>query len=342
MIETGLEAAFEKYELGIEEEEVEGLKNFFETALEAAAEDFSLTLDVLISTNDVLPEDGTWDEEYVKAVEQNAQIAINSINCEEADDMIERLKEKDGDLEQIAKLEEQNNDNKENGETYIKALLTAANYIEQEAWEELADYQKTEDVASLIDRIGDKGQLYYQLPENEEGKVIGYFSMEGCKCDQWYYGDLVDGKREGEGTWAYVKQENAVTTEGENLFLGYYIDIYEGQWKNDAPNGTGYLFISSRGNIMKDMEVTVVDGLVDGTYTEIEVDDDGTTWEFVYTVSNGKYIPVEPEADWVGEPEEGEIFYSIAYQRSADGTPKSASMMIAEEDELFGIAHYRD
>ena len=341
VIEKGLDAAFEKYETGIGEEEADELKDFFEAALDAALEDFSLTLDILISTNDVLPEDDTWEDAYVQALEKGAQNAVDNIDCEKADDLINRLKEKGGDEDQIARLEEQNNDNKENGDAYIDVLLAATTYIELGDWEALADYQESEEVASLMERIGDKGQLYYQIPY-EENKVIGYFSMEGCKCDQWYYGELVDGQREGDGTWVFVRQEKAVTTEGESIFLGYYIDVYAGQWKEDKPNGTGNLFISSRGNVMKDLEVTVVDGLVDGSYIDYETDEKGNVWEFEYTVSNGEYVPVEPEADWVGTAGEGKMFYSIAYQRNADGEPTSARVLITRLEDKFGIAHFRD
>jgi hypothetical protein len=36
------------------------------------------------------------------------------------------------------------------------------------------------------------------------------------------------------------------------------------------------------------------------------------------------------------------MFYSIAYQRNADGEPTSARVLITRLEDKFGIAHFRD
>ena len=66
-----------------------------------------------------------------------------------------------------------------------------------------------------------------------------------------YYGQVVDGKRSGEGI---------------QLFAGNY-SVYNGQWSNDLPNGTGTYRKTAADGTTLEFTGTYADGYENGTMT---------------------------------------------------------------------------
>ncbi len=327
-ITVAMETSLDKAEEGIENNEVDALVELYETAIEVSEGNDVLIMDILITSNDVLLEENPLHEDYVAKLEEMANYYIAGNNYDAAQELIDRLAE-EGKDSLVEELQKALDDKKLAEEAYVEVLKEAAEYIVSEDWQGLADLYASEDVYVLDEKLGDVGYISYAFNDVEHGgNVIAYYSMEGCNCNQWYYGQMKEGVRTGNGGWFWAKNESD----------GIYVENYVGQWENDAPNGAGYWYIEFGGSVIKDMDVTVANGLLHGSFTESVVDEDGYEWVMEYTIENGKYVEVEVE-DWISQ-EEGKIIYAVAYRDNEDGT-RSAVKWTAYEDEVEGIAHFR-
>ncbi len=327
-VTEALEASLEKAESGIEENEVEVLAELYDTAIEAVGENDVLVLDVLITSNDVLAEENPLQEEYVAKLEEMANYYIEGNNYEAAQELIDRLNE-EGKTELVEELQKALDDKKLAEEAYVQALIEASEYIIAGDWAGLANFCDSEEMAVLDEKLGDVGYVSYAFNDAEHGgNVIAYYSMEGCNCNQWYYGQMKDGVRTGHGGW-YWAMNNA---NGE-----LYVDNFIGEWSNDAPNGYGTRKVELAGEIIKDTSGTYVNGLLDGTYTKTDIDEDGYEWEVTYTVENGRYVEVEVE-DWI-KLEEGYYVYAVAYRDEENGS-RTAHVYKATYDDIERVAHF--
>lgn len=213
---------------------------------------------------------------------------------------------------------------------YIDILIKAQGLIEAEKWQELADFEETDEVAELRQKIGDVGNYTYVAGGGNSGEGIGYYSMEGCECNEWYFGDYENGLRSGDGGWYWAKNENSEL----------YTEIYVGEFADDKPNGKGVNTTNMNGAIYTHTG-NVVDGLYDG-----EIDIEFETEELGLRIGkaeihNGIPEEVNPD-DYKGfnmKGVAGEYVFAVVMP-SED---KSAATMFSTDGKREeGVAHFRN
>lgn len=216
---------------------------------------------------------------------------------------------------------------------YSKTMAAALTAIEADDAKALMDLQKSDAGKALAEMAGDVGNYIYMPDGGTTGKGVGFYSFEGCECDQWYVGDYKDGKREGTGIWYYVKED----TQKDEL----YKEVYTGDWSKDKPNGKGHQLIASGDTVHTDKNFKVKNGLFHGKYKIKDKLEDGTEVTGTYTLKNGKYVTISDEeltANNFAVPDEPHL--AIAFLYDAEGNIKSCTMVYAE-DVTEGVAHYR-
>lgn len=326
-INTAVAASMELAGTNVKGSQAEALVGFYETAMEATANEY-IILSVLIASNDVL-KDNPFDQEYVSKLETMSENLIESNNFDAAQELIDRLKEENSNVD-VEALEKQKEEKEAVDAAYVETLVKVAEYIETGNWIAMADLDGTDEIKVLSDRIGDVGSFSYTFTEGARaGKTIGYYSMEGCSCNQWYYGDMLDGQRHGFGGWYW-----AIYSDDQ-----LYVDNYVGQWENDAPNGSGHIYVSYGESILKDEETTFLNGLTNGTFELETVGEDGYVWQATYTISNGRYVEVEVE-NWLSPAGDGMHYYAVAYRQNEDGTTSARTWKVAT-DTVEGVSHFR-
>jgi len=326
-ISTAVAASMELAGTNVKGSDVEALVGFYETAMDATTNEV-IILDVLIASNDVLKEN-PFNEEYVSKLETMIENLIEANNYEAAQDLIDRLKEVNPDAD-IAALEQQKEEKESADASYVATLTKAVEYIEAGNWTAIADMESTDEIAALRERIGDVGNFSYTFTEGARaGKTIGYYSMEGCSCNEWYYGDMSNGQRAGFGGQYWCMYD------GDQL----YVETYVGQWENDRPNGSGHYCFAYGGEVVIDEDATYVNGRKHGTYETVSIDEEGYEWTTSYTLDNGRYIEVEVE-DWVSSAGDGYYYYAVAYRQEANGSTTARTWRVAE-DRVVGVCHFK-
>lgn len=163
----------------------------------------------------------------------------------------------------------------------LEAAMEAIEADDAAALEKLQESSKGQELAKMAQSSGS----YIYLPEGgASGVGIGFYTFDDCDCDQWYYGDYKEGKREGEGVWYYASSH----TEDGSL----YKEVYDGQWSEDAPNGKGHQLVALGDTIDTDQDFKVKNGLFYGTYKIKDKLEDGTKVSGKYKLKKGKYVTI--------------------------------------------------
>lgn len=316
-------------ENGLTEEQKAAVEDFYLAAADSlTGENRQETLN---AGSEILGSDSTVSDKYIEEMKELIQKYQDGKNFEAAkeyaDKLASALPDSEAAKDLISQVETQYNEEQK----YVDTLLKAQRFIEAQDWQGLADFSETEEVTALAEKIGDVGNYTYLAEGSNSGMGIGYYSMEGCDCNEWYYGNLVDGKREGQGGWYWAKNDDA----------GLYVDNYVGNWENDSPNGAGHWYIYMYDHVSEDKDITVVNGLLDGTYTEEFVTESGIHLTGTLTLVQGKYQSVELE-DWLKEYlNEGEIAICVIPYTETDGKESVYWLRIPADFELTGISHFR-
>lgn len=211
----------------------------------------------------------------------------------------------------------------------MEAAMTA---IDEDDAAALDALQESEEGQALVEKAKDTGSYIYFPEGGTSGTGVGFYTFDDCECDQWYFGDYVDGKREGNGIWYYVSSH----TEDGSL----YKEVYDGQWKGDVPHGRGHQLISLGDTIDTDQDFKVKKGLFYGTYEIKDTLEDGTAVTGTYKLKKGKYVTIsdeELEANNFVVPEEPHL--AIAFLYNEAGKIKSCTMVYAE-DATKGVKHF--
>lgn len=229
-------------------------------------------------------------------------------------------------------LSEENNQEVAKENLYRPLMEAAIEAIEANDAEALHELQESENAKRLSASVRD-GEHYTYFPDGEEsGKGIGFYTFKECSCKQWYYGDYKDGKRHGKGIWFYVSSN----TEDGSL----YREVYDGDWKEDVPNGKGNQLIALGDHVDTDKKFKVKNGLFYGTYKIKDKLEDGTVVRGKYKLKKGKYVTIsdeELEANNFEVPEGPHL--AIAFLYNKEGVVKSCSMVYAE-DITKGVKHF--
>lgn len=312
------------------EEQKKDIQDYYRSAVEVMEGFTESELRIMEGGVKVLGVDSAVADDYKDKVQQEINRYLEWNHLTEAGEFASRLEEtlpEDDEVKvTVAKVQEKCGAE----QAYVDVLLKAAELIDAEDWQALADFAETEEALALAEMIGDVGNYTYVFDVLEGGKyrkVVGYYSMEGCDCNEWYYGWTTDGKREGNGGWYWA----------QNYSKGLYVDNYVGEWLNDMPNGTGHRYCNSYGNVLEDKEITVKNGKYDGVFTTEYVDVNGVTYVGTYTIVEGVYQEVEVE-DWISVAE-GKIAICVVYYELEDGRHAFSSSV--PEDAVEAVAHFR-
>ncbi len=176
-------------------------------------------------------------------------------------------------------------------ELFASLTQTGEDKNREYMWKLLA----TEEYCEFAAAVKSSGEPYIYYLDN--GKGLGFYpgTTEQYGDCLLYYGDYVDGKRQGEGIW--------VGACDSNNHACYYC---EGEWANDMPNGQQYEqrdharnldmkyefeYSHINGSIV--YEGTVKDGLWDGEVIYTKLQDSGDHYDCTISFTEGKWNIVE-------------------------------------------------
>lgn len=274
------------------------------------------------------------EKEAAAKFQAEADKYVEGNNYEAAKESMKKALEQTPKDKELQAASEELDKKAEEMNAYSKTMEAAITAIEADDAQALNDLQESDAGIALAEMIGDAGSYVYIPEGGTTGKGIGYYSFEGCDCDEWYYGDYKDGVREGNGTWYFVSNDMG---DG-NL----YKEVYTGEWSGDKPNGTGHQYIASGDTVHTDQDFTVKDGLFYGTYQITDTLEDGTQVSGSYTLTDGKYQTISDEeliANSFAVPTDPHL--AIAFLYDGSGAIRSCTMVYAQ-DVTEGVAHFRN
>ena len=249
----------EAYEGGLEArlhmDDAEGLRTFYEDALEVSR---SLTEDELTANVGYVAADKVYEEDVLKILELSTEglyrigendelIAgmsghltdhleklMEEERYEEVKELIEKYRKYplevdwDGILARIEEVERLKAEN----DAFMKKVYDC---LAAEDYETMVEISHSEEVAAMVARLETESYIY--LPDSEaSGTGVGIYTYEEQDDEAsygpgyyFYYGSYENGQRTGRGS------SFASRSHWENTFY----KIFHGEWKNDAPNGYG-------------------------------------------------------------------------------------------------------
>lgn len=134
--------------------------------------------------------------------------------------------------------------------------------------------------------LKDTKDFYYYGEKDDKDRPNGK-GLAVYAGDQYYFGDFVEGKRSGEGSWIafYPEYANYIVTE----------HTYTGSWEDDVPNGKGQEHYDYDSDHMNKYDIYLQNAignfknsLYDGDMYIITVDDEGKTQEWFANCTEGK------------------------------------------------------
>ena len=246
---------------------------------------------------------------------------IDKGNYDEAKSLIEKYQDKEKDvdfqayLDEIEEIERIEAENKEFLQKVFD-LMAAQDYRALCELCKVYDYDPVSEtvfVTRFVERMEQDSLVY--VPENnvdQTGKGAGIYRYyeENTMYYYFYYGDMINGSREGEGSsfminrygydvdYNYAVSQQVKSYGGSMLFVpdslvSYF--VFTGHWENDAPNGEGTLernitFIDNSRPAYQDAICSgnLVDGLWDGPVIKKVFDNDfNYTFDLSFTAVRG-------------------------------------------------------
>lgn len=119
--------------------------------------------------------------------------------------------------------------------TNEEMLMEMSSYWEQDNLEAVSDLAHLGWFMKMSASIADQNTFYYYGERNAQGQPEGL----GIACyadNEYYYGDWVNGRREGVGRWLkfYMYYDDDAVSD-----RAYTLHMYIGEWAADLPNGEG-------------------------------------------------------------------------------------------------------
>lgn len=263
---------------------------------------------------------------------QQAEYYVEGNSYARAQEAMDKALEQTPKDKELQEAAEKLNQKAEEMKSYNETMEAAMKAIEKDDAKALDELQESEAGKALAEYVGEAGSYLY-LPEGgNSGTGIGFYTFEDCDCDQWYYGDYQDGKREGNGIWYYASSH---TDDGS-----LYKEVYDGAWSGDVPNGKGHQLIALGEKVDTDQDFKVKNGLFHGTYQIEDKLEDGTVVTGEYKLKKGKYVTISDEelkANNFEVPEEPHLAIAFLYDEA--GEIKSCTMVYAE-DVTKGVKHF--
>ena len=315
---------------GMTDDQKASTESFYTFAAGVFAGDYEDEVAVLEKGVEVVGEESTLAETYEEKVKEAIDYYLSGNNLEEAkgfaDQLVATVPSKSENVELAEEVEEK----AESEQGLVDILMIAYDQILLSDWQALADFSESEEIEALKEKIGDVGNYTYIFGGGTTGMGIGYYSMEGCTCDEWYVGEYVDGNRCGEGGWYWAV----------NNTDGLYLETYYGAWAEDMPNGDGHRYVERCGEVLLNENVTLKNGLYNGTFTVNATASDGYEYTLTYEVVDGRYVEIEVK-DWLKEyVQDGMYPYAVAYRELEDGRETAYWRSTSYDGNLASIAHF--
>lgn len=133
---------------------------------------------------------------------------------------------------------------------------------------------------------------YYYGDENESGEPEGT-GVAVYAGNQYYYGSFHNGLREGNGFWYQIYVKNGPFEKANN---GVYGHSYNGEWKNDLPDGQGQEHFDIDRSLLKETVIanmvgTFAGGYYNGDFKLNSFDADETETNWIGTCRYGTWVP---------------------------------------------------
>ncbi len=271
-------------------------------------------------------------KEAAKEYQKQADTYVKGNNYAQAQESMKKALEQTPKDKELQAAAEELNKKAQEMKGYNETMEAAIQAIEADDAKALEELQESEEGIALVEMVGTKGTYIYMPKGGTSGKGIGLYTFEDCDCNQWYYGDYQEGKREGEGIWYYVSSH----TEDGSL----YKEVYHGEWSEDVPNGTGRQLIVLGYKVDTNKKFKVKDGLFYGSYKIKDKLEDGTEVSGKYKLKKGKYVTIsdeELEKNNFVVPKEPHLAIAFLYDEA--GELRSCTMVYAE-DVTKGVKHF--
>ncbi len=309
----------------LSEQQTKDLESFFTTVADVLT-NVDDAAAVLENGANLLGKDSAVGSAYEEALKNQLNHYMEGNNLKEAVDAADKLAS-EFPSDETSGLVQEATDKAESEQALVDILLQAEALIKAQDWNGLAEFSSNEGLQVIKDKVGDVGNYTYIFGGGTTGKGIGYYSMEGCTCDEWYYGDYVDGKRSGNGGWYWA-------TTGTDGNPAYY--NFEGEFADDAPNGYG-VQTNSYSGVKYVYSGTYINGLEHGTMSAEFTKANGMVVTATYEMVSGKPVALDmtqyPEFPL---PQDGYIAYAMFYDENGE-TNTYFSM---PEGTVKGVSHF--
>ena len=158
--------------------------------------------------------------------------------------------------------------------------------------EAVGDLIRLERVRMLTKELTGTGEYYY-YGETDANNVPNGKGLAIYENDTYYFGEWNKGLRSGSGMWLRIYPETETAKVGMNT--GVTEHMYNGQFKNDLPNGNGQEhFTIQYDKITGERDIANVigsfkNGYYDGELYIMMVDSKGVTYDWYATGANGSF-----------------------------------------------------
>ena len=146
----------------------------------------------------------------------------------------------------------------------------------------------------LSQLLAGTADFFYYGDTNAEGVPNGK-GIAVYAGNQYYYGDFVNGKRSGKGHWYQIFNRKGDYAKANN---GIYLHTYNGEWKNDKPDGQGQEHISLDDEFVTTRICTNVigtfkEGYYDGEEKVTSIDQNGEFLNWTGYCIKGAWAPID-------------------------------------------------
>ena len=167
-------------------------------------------------------------------------------------------------------------------------------YWDEYQLDAVADIIRLERVRMLTKELSGSGEYYY-YGETDANNVPNGKGLAIYENDTYYFGEWNKGLRSGRGMWLRIYPDNKTATVGS--YSGVMEHMYNGQFKNDLPNGDGqehYTYQTDQ--ITGELTIANVvgsfkNGYYDGELYIMTLDNKGVTYDWFATGVNGSFKP---------------------------------------------------
>ncbi len=268
---------------------VDGYLNLAE--LLQTEKDYEGELSLYDTILELRPENETALEQRKDRVEEYLEELIAGGELDKAQEFIDKYKDvvSDVDFEGYTEQVTTGREVLQARDTMMKKLygfMTAGDYPA------CAEVDGSEEARGVVEALEGQSCLYTEEGRVTDytGKAVGLHPFGGDENGNYgyyfYYGDYVDGRQEGQGTY-FISGSN-------------YYELYEGSWQGGKPNGSGTFTRYERESeeeeygsyYVKEEKGTFRDGVYDGTFAVSLKGYDGETYTGSFTADNGSVSDV--------------------------------------------------